>query len=225
MSSRLDSPARLPGLLLTLLLALLLGHGTVHAQVFKWVGPDGKINYGDMPPATQRAEKKSLTANVLDNAALPFAVAEAARLHPVTFYTGTGCAPCDAGRKYLATRGIPFTEKSVTTNADIALLGGAQVELPQLTVGSSKLTGFEAGAWDARLSAAGYPASNKLSRNYRNPAPSALAPVTAEATERKDTGGSTDGPTAPAAASLRPKAQVKPAAPPRTDPAIPGLRF
>ena len=229
MPSRLDLPARLPGLLralpLALLLALPLFHATVHAQVFKWVGPDGKTNYGDTPPANQRAEKKSLTANVLDDTALPFAVAEAARLHPVTLYVGTGCAPCDAGRKYLEIRGVPFTEKSVATNADIALLGSSRVELPQLAVGNSKLTGFEAGAWGARLAAAGYPASSALSKNYRNPIPSALAPVAAEVTERKDASGSANGPAVPDAASQRSKARARPPAPPRTDPAVPGLRF
>ena len=221
MPSRSVSSARLPGLLL----AFLLCQGAAHAQVFKWVGPDGKTNYGDAPPANQRAEKKALTANVLDNADLPFAVAEAARLHPVTFYAGTGCAPCDAARKHLEARGIPFKEKSVNTNADIALLGGTQVELPQLTVGSAKLTGFAPGAWDARLSAAGYPAASKLSKGYRNPAPSALAPVPAVAAERTGADADAAAPTAPAAATQRPMPRAKPPTPPRTDTDVPGLRF
>ncbi len=207
----------------TLLLALLLCQASAQAQVFKWVGPDGKMNYGDMPPpANLRVEKKSLTANVLDDSSLPFAVAEAARLHPVTFYVATGCAPCDAGRKFLEERGIPFTEKTVGTNADIALLGGGRVELPQLGIGSSKLTGFNAAAWNAGLSAAGYPASSKLAKNHRNPAPSALAPVAADVPEQTAGGPSTETPVG--AATARPKAPAQ-RPPARTDNSLPGLRF
>ena len=232
MSSPLVFPFRLRGVhcLSGLLIGLLLcsGYAQAQGQVFKWVGPDGKVNYGDSPPANQRAEKKSLTANVFDNSSLPFAVAEAARLHPVTFIAAKDCAPCDAGRRHLEARGIPFTEKSVATNADIALLGAARAELPQLTIGRDKLTGFDAGAWDARLSAAGYPASNKLSSNHRNPPPSALAPTPAEATGPKDADDGVDAQATSAAAAQRParaKAPPKPPAQPRTDGTLPGLRF
>ena len=232
MSSPLVLPFRLhdahclSGMLLGLLLCCSCAQA--QGQVFKWIGSDGKVNYGDSPPPNQHAEKKALTANVFDNPSLPFAVAEAARLHPVTFFTAKDCAPCDAGRKHLETRGIPFTEKSVATNADIALLGGAQAELPQLTIGRDKLTGFDAGAWDTRLSAAGYPASSKLNRNHRNPPPSALAPTPAEASGRKDADDSVDAQTTFAAAAQRPartKAPPKPPAQPRTDATLPGLRF
>ena len=35
---------------------------------------------------------------------------------PVTLYTSTNCAPCGAGRTLLASRGIPFSERTVATN-------------------------------------------------------------------------------------------------------------
>ena len=232
MSASLVFPLRLRGVhcLSGLLIGVLLCQGSAQAQaqVFKWVGPDGKVSYGDRPPANQHAEKKSLTANVFHNPSLPFAVAEAVRLHPVTLFAAGDCAPCDAGRRYLETRGIPFTEKSVATNADIALLGGARAELPQLTIGRDKLTGFDAGAWDTRLSAAGYPASSKLNRNHRNPAPSALAPTPAEASGRREADDGVDARTTSAAATqlpMRTKAPPKPPAQPRTDATLPGLRF
>lgn len=208
-------------LMLALLPGLLLCQLPARAQVFKWVGADGKTHYGDTPPpANVRAEKKSLAANVLDDASLPFAVAEAVKRHPVTFYVATGCPPCEAGRQFLEARGIPFTEKTVGTNADLALMGGGRVELPQLRVGSSKLTGFDAPAWDTGLSAAGYPASNKLSKTYRNPAPSALAPVAAETPQQV---ASTQAAAAPSSAA-EPKASAR-RTPARTENTVPGLRF
>ena len=226
MSTYLVSPLRPHGMRVVVSALLLLSCvSTAQAQVFKWVGPDGKVNYGDSPPANLRAEKKSLTANVLDDASMPFAVTEAVRLHPVTLYAGTACVPCDAGRKHLEARGIPFTEKSVTTNADIALLGGSRAELPQLAIGRDKLTGFEAGAWDSRLSAAGYPASSKLSRSYRNPPPSALAPASAEATGRRQADDGAESQTPAGAAVQAPKVQPRPPGPARSDTNASGLRF
>lgn len=204
-----------------LLLALLVCTTSVHAQVFKWVGPDGKTNYSDVPPAPSvRAERKALAGNVVDVADMPFQLAESAKASPVTLYTGEKCAGCDEGRKLLVSRGIPFTEKTVSTNADIALLGNGKVELPQLLIGASKQVGFEAGAWNTGLSAAGYPETNRLPKGYRNPAPASAAPAGA--------GNETDS-AAPAASSVTaPAVARKPArvAPPKpAASSVPGLRF
>src|SRR5690606_16244025 len=98
---------------------------------------------------------------------------QAAKNHPVTLYSGEKCDPCDDGRNFLKNRGIPFSEKTVTTNEDLARMKQATNEsrLPVLMVGRGKQSGFEAGAWGTALNAAGYPASNKLPKTYRHPAP------------------------------------------------------
>lgn len=206
-------------------LALLIACGSATAQVFKWVGPDGKTNYSDVPPAPSalKAQKKAFVGNVVDAGDLPFSLAQVARTLPVTLYTSAKCLPCDEGRKLLGNRGIPFTEKTIASNADIATLGPGTIDLPQLAIGSNKLRGFESGAWNAGLTAAGYPESSRLPKSYRNPAPQSAAPAGREtsATATADAGDGTAS--AQASPPQRKQASRMPPKAPDTNPA--GLRF
>jgi len=162
---------------------------SAHAQLYKWVGPDGKVTYSDSPPpqTVTRVETKSMTAGGSGTVDLPFELSTAVKNHPVSLYTTTGCAACDEGRKLLTERGIPFTEKTVNTKEDVDSFKkiSADGKLPVLLTGRSKETGFEASAWNTRLTAAGYPESSKLPKNYRNPPAEAVAPV-AKAPAAKD---------------------------------------
>jgi glutaredoxin len=164
----------------SLLLLSLVVSASAHAQLYKWVGPDGKITYSDTPPpaSAKKVEEKSVSTNSASTAGLPFELAEAVRNNPVTLYTTASCEACDSGRAILTGRGIPFTEKTVTSNDDIARLkqaGGTQ-QLPFLTIGSKKQTGADPDAWNTALTTAGYPATSQLPRNHKNPAPQAAAP-------------------------------------------------
>lgn len=198
-------------------LALLLAASASHAQMYKWVGPDGKITYSDTPPpkTATRVEQKNLADSASDTSNLPYELAQAAKNHPVTLYSGDKCDPCDEGRNFLKNRGIPFSEKTVSTNEDLARLKQVANEsrLPVLMVGRSKQSGFEAGAWGTALNAAGYPASSKLPKTYRHPAPVAAAPkALAEQTAQKTQADNTE---AARADSLPPAAGNAP----------PGFRF
>ncbi|MGV3741260.1 MAG: DUF4124 domain-containing protein, partial [Burkholderiaceae bacterium] len=92
--------------------------------MYKWIAPDGKVTYSDVPPpATAKSvEAKSVNSSGVNTANLPFELAEAVKKHPVTLYTSEKCAPCDTGRSLLKSRGIPFSEKTVSSNADIERL-------------------------------------------------------------------------------------------------------
>lgn len=163
-------------------LALLLCASGVHAQMYKSVAPDGRVTYSDQPPAgAARTEKKQLTNSVVDGIGLPFELAQVAKASPVTLFTGSNCAPCEEARTLLGARGIPFAEKTVSTNADIALVsgisGGTEIELPQMQVGQRRQRGFDVSAWNANLTAAGYPINNILPKSYKNASPQAAAPV------------------------------------------------
>lgn len=204
----------------TFAIALLLC-SSAQAQVFKWVGPDGKTNYSDVPPAPAlKAQKKSFQGNVVDGGELPFGLEQAARANPVTLYTGAKCQPCDGGRALLTARGIPFSEKTVSSNADIALLGNTEIELPQLMVGKNKLQGFESTSWHASLTAAGYPESSALPKNYRNPAPAPAAPVAT-----KEAGSDTAADPAATGTGRAKKPAPRVAPPKPADTTLPGLRF
>lgn len=164
-------------------LLLLLCATTAQAQMYKWVGPDGTITYSDVaPPATaKQVETKSLGSSGPSTAGLPYELAEAVKNSPVKLYTTAKCPACDDGRKLLNARGIPFTEKTVSTNEDSEQLRKASgdSQLPFLTIGRNKQSGFETGIWNSALTSAGYPASSQLPKNYRNAVESAAPPAKA----------------------------------------------
>ncbi|MGV3740982.1 MAG: glutaredoxin family protein, partial [Burkholderiaceae bacterium] len=59
--------------------------------------------------------------------------------------------------------------------------------LPLLTIGRTKQEGFEHGAWNTALSAAGYPESNQLPKSYRYAKTESAAP-SAKPVQAKHTG-------------------------------------
>ncbi len=133
---------------------------------YRWIDKEGKVHYGDQPPATGEGksvqQKKASQLGVVAPQELPYSVRQAAADFPVTLYSQPQCGDvCGQARQHLVGRSIPFTDKSVTTDADAAslkaLLGGAEAVLPVLQVGSRVVKGFQGSVWDNLLDAAGYP--------------------------------------------------------------------
>jgi glutaredoxin len=144
-------------------LASLLCAGLVQAQgAYRWVDQDGKVHYGDRPPAAATGKVKELKLGTPGaDKQLPYATRQAMENFPVTLYVSGDCgAPCKDAGAYLKKRDIPFTEKTVTTAEDSAALAkliGGQAVVPVLMVGTKNRKGFEQGSWDGLLDAAGYP--------------------------------------------------------------------
>jgi glutaredoxin len=150
-------------------------------QIYRIVGPDGRVTFTDKAPleSTKAAPAPAVPLAGGTGAGgtgaggnLPFELRQVASRYPVTFYTGTGCGPCISGRALLARRGIPFTEKTVNSNDDIEALkrlSGAP-SLPLLTIGGQQLKGFSEIEWVEFLDAAGYPKTSQLPPSY-TPAP------------------------------------------------------
>jgi len=202
--------------------ALLCCAALAHAQLYKSVGPDGRVTYSDTPPtAAKQIETRPLPSASAAAAPLPYELAQVAKAQPVTLYTADKCAPCDTARGFLSARGVPYAEKTVSSNEDIAALraAGGDAQLPLLTIGRSREKGFEEGAWNTALTAAGYPKSSQLPAGWRNPTPQAAAPRSAARTAAASEAPPASAPesaAAPAAASE---------APPATGKAPPGFRF
>ena len=200
-----------------LTLALLCMVGQVSAQgVYRIVGPDGRVSFSDQPPAAQApAAAPAGSSRGAASTALPYELRQASSRYPVTFYGAADCAPCNAGRNLLNSRGIPYTEKTVSSQDDAEALKrlAGEAALPLLTIGSQRLKGFSEPEWTQYLDAAGYPKQSMLPAGYRRPAPSPLVSVQAPAAKPPADG---------AAAAPRAPAEV-PVAPPSTNPA--GIRF
>lgn len=152
---------------------------SAHAQLYKWVGPDGKVTYSDIPPppgAKQLGTKAS--SSETGGVPLPPDLAAAVAQNPVTLYTAASCVPCNEGRSLLKQLGIPFAEKTVKSNEDLDKLKqvSGETQLPLLVISRSKFRGFDSAEWRVALSSAGYPEMNKLPRDYRYPTPESAAP-------------------------------------------------
>jgi Domain of unknown function (DUF4124) len=130
---------------------------TAGAQVYRIVGPDGKVTFSDKPPADAGAKSATTTPG------------------------NAGAGACGSGRAFLGSRGVPFTEKTVGTEQDVAALQrlSGKASLPFLTIGGQQLTGYSEAEWAQFLDAAGYPRTSQLPASYRNPPASPLV-ATAE---------------------------------------------
>jgi len=195
-------------------------HTTAQAQeVYRIVGPDGRVTFSDRPPVSSTAQSNTLgklkATGGDEQAQLPLVLRQTLAKFPVTLYTNNRCAPCDTGRSLLQGRGIPFVEKTVNTSLDVAALQNlaGQTSLPFLTVGAQHITGFLDTEWTQYLNAAGYPESSKLPVTYRR------APAMPLVAEEKAT--------TPAVAAPTPNAATAPSpARPVTNPNNPaGIQF
>lgn len=176
---------------------LCLAASAPAAAQYKWVGPGGQVTYSDQPPPAGTigvALGTPAPTARRDEAALPAALRAASSKYPVTLYTTKDCTPCQQARAHLSRRGIPFSERTVTTRADAELykqVGFTDFSFPGLTVGRDRSVGFEAGDWDGLLDAAGYPKTSALPPGYRPTPASSLAQASAsrEAARSNDAGG------------------------------------
>ena len=156
--------------------ALLFAASWAHAQ-YKVVNPDGSIGYTDRPPITTNARITNMgrpgSAVTPADIGLPPDLRAAAQRYPVVLYTSTECAPCDAGRRLLQQRGVPYSERRVSTEEDAGalerLVGGRTV--PAISIGAQPLRGFSEADWGSYLDVAGYPRESKLPRGWQIPEP------------------------------------------------------
>jgi glutaredoxin len=154
-------------------LALLLSAAGASAQIYKSVDANGKVTFSDKPPANAAPVAVINAPGGVSTENLPYELAQAVRNAPVTLYTTAKCTPCDQGRSLLRGRGIPFVERTITTERDQDALkqAGGDGQLPMLAVGNKKSMGYESILWGQMLDYAAYPASRMLPPGYQYPAP------------------------------------------------------
>jgi len=161
---------------LTGLALVLVAAGAMAQPVYRQVDKNGKVTFSDRAPsastepAPAAGQPGSAPSSAANTSGLPYELRQVAQRYPVTLYSGDECGPCGAARTLLITRGIPFEERTVKSNADIEALQrlSNQNALPLLTIGSQQLKGFSDVEWSQYLDAAGYPKSNSLPAGYRN---------------------------------------------------------
>ena len=172
-----------PVIKLVVCLGLVWVTGLALAQtVYRVIGPDGKVTFSDKPPVSGTnvtATDMGGKSLEIGGPVLPAELRQVASKYPVTLYTANNCAPCGTGRALLSGRGVPFTEKTVTTNDDAQALQriSGETSLPFLTIGSQQIRGYSDAEWTQFLDAAGYPKTSALPTSYRNPPATPLVVV------------------------------------------------
>ena len=192
-------------LLGTLALALL-GQASMAQPVYKIVGPDGKVTFSDKPPAADKGKVASTGTGAAADAAasnLPYELRQVASKYPVTLYASAQCAPCDSARSLLKSRGVPYSERSVTTQEDLDALTrlAGDGTLPFGTIGKQRLKGFSDAEWSQYLDAAGYPKTSALPSNYKFATATPLVALQKPAAAPKEAPPAPEPAAAPAAPS------------------------
>ncbi len=216
--------------------SMLIGLGSPAVQgqtLYRSVGPDGKVTFSDTPPPPSvNAEIAGSTATgsaVIVGSTLPYELQQIASRYPVTLYTGDNCGPCASGRNLLTARGIPFTERTVTTPEDAAALQrmSGDTSLPFITIGGQQIKGYADTEWTQFLDAAGYPKTSQLPPGYRASAPTPFVavqrPVSAAPGAAAATTGGTSGESTGETFNTRPRPAATPTPVPNTNPA--NIRF
>jgi glutaredoxin len=159
--------------------ALALAAAAAQGQTYKWKDAAGVTHYSDTPPPKGQVQVLRPDSRPEAAPSLPYELARAVKLHPVTLYTTSRCAPCDQGRALLRARGIPFAERTVNTAEDREQLHriGGKDELPLLVVGNRQVTGFVAATWNDALDGASYPRKTMLPPGYQTGTAEAAAPA------------------------------------------------
>jgi glutaredoxin len=145
-------------------------------QVYKSVDKNGRVTYSEVPPLPGSGDK--LTGESAANPSLPYTLQQVVSRYPVTLYTTKDCGPCVNARLMLTQRGVPFAERTVSSNEDIDAFKKLNSEntFPLATIASQQLKGYQEDEWTKYLDAAGYPKSSTLPRNYRNAEATSLTP-------------------------------------------------
>ena len=167
----MNSRAFLPVVSVFTAVFALLASSVLHAQQYRWIDKDGRVQYSDAPPPASakdvRRTSPGSTGSGTAGTGAPgsFELAKAVKDFPVTIYTSPNCKEgCDLMRAALNKRGVPFAEKQVydqETNDELKRVAGA-LEVPTLVVGSAVRRGFEQESVDALLDTGGYPRTGVL---------------------------------------------------------------
>jgi glutaredoxin len=147
---------------LSLFFALALAGQASIAQTYKWVDAQGRTHYGDRPPAEARTRPVTAVINTYSGAPVLHAAGspagKPAARESLVIYTTPTCGYCNAAKAHMGRRGIPYTERDVTTSDSYARefrqKGGRGV--PLIVAGSRTLNGYSPESLDELLKGAGY---------------------------------------------------------------------
>lgn len=187
---------------------LLTATAAQAAQLYRWVDEKGRVEWRDTPPPAnaKKVERRTVGGSVVETSTLPFSVQQAMQNFPLVLYV-TDCGDgCTKARAHLNRRGLPFSERNPQDDIETyKKLTEGRLEVPLLFVGRQALRGYEEGAWDSALDAAGYPRVVIGAKPQAKPVPPpAPKPAPADASAAAAPGAAAPTPAAPPAPAPAP---------------------
>ena len=125
------------------------------ADIHKWGDADGKIHFGDNPPADTQTELITVRPNVyaspsIEDLSAIFGHEENSHGETVVMYGTAWCGYCKKARSYFVANNILYeeydVEKSEKGKRDYKKLGAKGV--PVILVGEKRLNGFSEAAFE-----------------------------------------------------------------------------
>ena len=147
---------------------VLAADAPTQTTLYKSVGPDGRIVYGDRPPADGRSAQTLKFENLPSSPLSPATLAYLEQLKKggatppaappngeLVLFTASWCGYCKKAKAYLAMKGTPYKEIDIEASAGAAYFAqaGGQRGVPLLVKNGQRVVGFSAAAYDAVLGA------------------------------------------------------------------------
>ncbi len=136
---------------LILVISTMLFSISASAEILKWTDSEGKIHFGDMPPAGAETSVVEVRINTYES---PNIEAMREILNPkdkVVMYSAAWCGVCKKAKKYFKVNNIQYKDydidKSSKGKRDYKKLGAKGV--PVILVGDKRLNGFSAGSFES----------------------------------------------------------------------------
>jgi len=144
---------------LALLSALL--PAVADAQVYRWTDENGRVHYGDKPPAQAKTreviDRISSYAGPAQVSSAPQQASARKASARVVMYTTPTCGYCRQAKAHFNYRRVAFEERDVEHSTEFRRefyrLGGRGV--PVILVGEKRMDGYDRRALDAMLTAEG----------------------------------------------------------------------
>lgn len=113
-------------------------------EIYRWRDANGKIHFGDRPPAKEEATPVTVKPNLYHAPGVEVITGAGFNSEKVVMYSTKRCGYCKQARHYFKRNAIPYAEYDVETSQkgkrDYKRLGGKGV--PIILVGKRRMDGF-----------------------------------------------------------------------------------
>lgn len=121
------------------------------AEILKWTDSNGKVHFGDRPPAGADTSVVEVRINTYESPNIEAMQDYLDSKDSVVMYSAVWCGVCKKAKKYFEANNIQYKDYDVDTTSkgksDYKKLGAKGV--PVILVGEKRMNGFSAGSFES----------------------------------------------------------------------------